>query len=302
MSQKVRSALQWPDWPEWLYTSGAVPQLRPYVMLHRYNLVESPGTVHPFDGFDQLTPLIVDPLAVSNIEFANQVIRLDSKVYDDALVTPRWVFYDCAVMPGIICGFAARTEELSNELKQALEAHDSSDWTPVSLFIVIPTLHSNHWMAHNLGSANHLLPKSKRWGGLGFLTKAFGLWYGNIEYQFGVTQWDNPAIKLHSNYGFMELVTSYTPFHTHPHSLTYRTQVDPNIWQRFFDDSYRDARFAQFYEPSGLTLYPDRLDSIQEVQARIEMAEGPFFLDGQQVLDNDLGAPRTLYRPIRGKR
>jgi hypothetical protein len=290
-----------PDWmihrPRASEGATGLPSLRPYVMIHPYNEVDNPGSLHRFSWFDGLDPLEINPLSVGNIEFANEVIRLDSKVYDDALVTPRWVFYDCAVMPGIICGFAARTEDLPPAVTKALGNNPALEWTPVSLFIVIPTLHANHWMAHNLGSANSLLPKELRWPGLGFLTKAFGLWYANIECQFGVTQWDNPAIKLHSNFGYMELVTSYTPFHTHAHSLTYRTQVDTGVWRRFFDDQYRDARFHRDFVPSGLQVEPSKLVSIQGLQKRLEMGEGPFFLDGEQVLDNDLSSAKTLFRP-----
>ena len=53
------------------------------------------------------------------------------------------------------------------------------------------------------------LKKKHRYYGLGFLTKAFGLWYANIPVCCGVTQWTSPALKIHSHYGVIEVLTAY---------------------------------------------------------------------------------------------
>ncbi|MEZ4873543.1 MAG: hypothetical protein R2827_15140 [Bdellovibrionales bacterium] len=73
-----------------------------------------------------------------------------------------------------------------------------------------------------MSSINALVPKEDRLYGLGFLSKAFGLAYANIRTCCGMTQWNSPAIRLHSHYGVLEVLTAFTPAHTHAHTLTYR--------------------------------------------------------------------------------
>ena len=183
----------------------------------------------------------MDPLRMGDIYFSNALLNMESKAFEtSSMPMPRWVFYDCAVMPGFISGFARRTETLPASIRNFLgEQNLHGEWTPVSMFIVIPTMVENEWVAHNLSSINALIPKEDRLYGLGFLSKAFGLAYANIEVCCGVTQWNSHALRLHSHYGIVEILTAYTPAHTYPNSLTYRLQVDPSEWVRFFSGEER---------------------------------------------------------------
>src|SRR5690606_33009592 len=92
---------------------------------------------------------------------------------------------------------------------------------PISFYIAIPTVQPGQWFGHNLSSLNNSLPK--KYPGLGIMTKALGIKLMQIEVMYGATQWGNPAIHVHSQLAPMEILSSYTPVHTHPNSLCYRS-------------------------------------------------------------------------------
>ena len=65
---------------------------------------------------------------------------------------------------------------MEEKTRKALKLKGGHEWTPLSLFITIPSMGPDgEWVAHNLCSANCLLPKEDRFYGLGFLSK--GLWF-----------------------------------------------------------------------------------------------------------------------------
>src|SRR5690606_23261208 len=180
--------------------------IRPYIFIRQENHVVNPGQRHSLDWFPK-NVLYKDPLRLSELEFAERIYDLEGKAFGPSnMAIPRWVFYDCAVIPGIVAGYAYRTKKLPEPLKKVLRSGEDCEWTPLSLFIIIPTIHKGEWVAHNLCSVNSLLDKKDRLYGIGFLSKAFGLWYANVELCTGMTQWGSPAIKLHSNYGHMEII------------------------------------------------------------------------------------------------
>jgi len=233
---------------------------------------------------------------MTNLGFGELQMKLDALAFgENNMPTPRWAFYDCGVMPGLITGYAMRWNKLPKEIQDAYGDNFDQEWAPISMFIVIPSVARGEWMAHNLCSLNTLLPKEKRFRGLGFLSKAFGLWYANIDHLYGVTQWDSPALKLHSNFGDLEIVTSYTPVHTYPNSVTYRSRVDPVVWKRLFDKKSHDESFHSRYEDSEILLDPKDQESLKNVQARLERGEGPFFLSGTEVLEKSIGESLKIY-------
>lgn len=279
--------------PEWMKQGF----IRPYVLTNREHKVRAPGTLYSFEWFDK-KPIVKDAFKVSELEFANQVMKLDSLAFGSTdMVTPRWVFYDCAVVPGLITGFAIERSRLPEALEKKMNPPVDLDWVPLSLFIVIPTIKPGYWAAHNLGSVNELLPKDQRFSGLGFLSKAFGLWYGNIKRLYGVTQWGKPALRLHANYGDLELVTAYTPVHTYAHTLTYKLGVDTNRWFDFFSDQPSQDTFLAEYSTTGLKIDPSSVESAKQIQSLLEEGRGPFFLNGYEVLTKDLNQPLEIYKP-----
>ena len=272
--------------------------LRPYVYVRSGNHIALPGSRHRLDWFPW-QPIFVEPLNLDEIEFAESIYHLENNAFGPAsMAIPRWVFYDCAVVPGFVAGFAMKTDKLSPAMRKAMaiDSRGYHEWTPISLFIIIPTMKRGEWVAHNLCAINSLLAEEKdRFYALGFLSKAFGLWYANVDYCCGMTQWGNTAIKLHSHYGHMEILTSYTPVHSHAKTITYRSSVDVGCWEKFFTRE-PDYGFLEKYEPSGLMIDTLQESSMIDLHRRIQNGDGPFFLGALDISAKKLTEPLIVYR------
>jgi hypothetical protein len=273
--------------------------IRPYVFVRPENRIKNPGSLHKLDWFANKSPVYINPLEMDQVKFGNQILELEAQAFGPSnMAMPRWVFFDCAVTPGFVAGFAIKTKALDPKVRKLLNLTDTHEWTPLSLFIIIPTMsREGEWVAHNLCSANSLLPKDKSYYGLGFLSKAFGLWYANVNICCGFTQWGNAAIKLHSYYGPFQILTAYTPLHSYPRTLTYRVKVNTETWPHFFSKEPLE-HFDQNFEDSGTFLTPQDEKSLIKLQRSLEAGEGPYFLNPQEVLERDVGSPLNLYRPI----
>lgn len=233
---------------------------------------------------------------MAEVNFADRILHLEGRAFGPkSMEMPRWVFYDCACVPGFTAGFAHRTATLPPELKKFYHGSANDEWTPLSLFIIIPTMAGGEWAAHNLCSVNAVLPKEKQYYGLGFLTKAFALWYANVKVCVGFTQWMSPAIHLHSHYGNFEVLTAYTPVHSYPRTLTYRCQVDVDEWHRFFTRQ-SNPDFQKIYQPSDFEVDPKSDESLISFQKRLEKGEGPFYLDAVEVKSKKLDDVLKVYR------
>ena len=284
-------------WLEKLSKSG---DLRPYVYVRGENKIQNPGSRHRLDWFPY-EPVHKDPFNFDELEFAEMIYHLENAAFGGSnMPMPRWVFYDCAVMPGFVAGFAMRSSALSDSLKKVLRWKPGFEWTPISLFIIIPTMKKGEWVAHNLCAVNSLLDEKDRFYGLGFLSKAFGLWYANVETCCGITQWGSPALKLHTHFGHLQILTSYTPVHTHPNTITYRSKVDTSSWERFFTKEV-DYEFLEQYEPSGLVLVPNDHGSMLDLQRCIEKGRGPYFLSATEISMKELSGPLTVFSPKKMK-
>ncbi|MBO9666622.1 MAG: hypothetical protein J7501_07385 [Bdellovibrio sp.] len=289
--------------------------IRPYVFVRSENEIAQPGSFHKLDWFQQ-KPILKNPLDITEIAFADRIYSIEERAFGPSnMAMPRWVFYDCAVMPGFVAGFAARPKVLSKMVREVLdpkkypatlspikaskvlkelESLDEMDWVPLSLFIIIPTMHKGEWVAHNLCSVNSLLPKEEQFYGLGFLSKAFGLWYANVEQCSGMTQWGSPALKLHSHYGHLEVIGAYAPVHSHAKTITYRVQVNTNCWEKFFNKE-EDLAFLENYGPTGTFIDPKDEHSMLDFQQRIEREEGPFFLSAGEIAQKKLEDKLMIY-------
>ena len=277
--------------------------IRPYVFVRPENRMHNPGRFHhQLDWFPH-SVLYKNPLEIDQLGFANRILNLETKAFGPSgMAMPRWVFYDCAIVPGFVAGFAARTSSLSPKMRQALDVAGPSDakdeeWTPLSLFIIIPTMSDKgEWVAHNLCSVNAILPRELQYYGIGFLSKAFGLWYANVQKVCGMTQWTSPSVRLHAHYGDFEVLTAFTPVHSYSHTLTYRVQVDTDRWSKFFSKGSLESADSK-YVTAGFSVEPKSETSLVSFQRKLERGEGPFYLNGAETLSQPLGAPLTVYRP-----
>jgi hypothetical protein len=277
--------------------------IRPYIYHRNENRIEKAGTLHRLNWFSSFQPIEINPHRLQDLEFAEKIYDLETKAFGPSnLAMPRWVFYDCAVMPGFVAGYAMRTSALPAHLKAILRSgpdFPDYEWTPLSLFIIIPTMHKGEWVAHNLCSINSLLPKESQFYGIGFLSKAFGLWYANVEYCSGMTQWQSPARKLHSHFGHMEILSSYSPVHSIAETLTYRVKVRTECWEQFFTRE-SDLEFLENYRTSSYIIDPCSKENLISMQHRLENGEGPFFLSAEEIAQKSLSDKLTVYISKKG--
>ena len=239
--------------------------IRPYVFVRSENRIEQPGSLHQIDWFKDKTPVFINPMEMKQVHFGNQILQLEAQAFGPSnMVMPRWVFFDCAITPGFVAGFAIKSENLDPEIRKMLKLKDWHEWTPLSLFIIIPTMsRQGEWVAHNLCSVNSILPKEMTYYGLGFLSKAFGLWYANVNICCGFTQWNNKAMKLHVYYGPFQILTAYTPLHSYPGTLTYKAQIKSEMWSHFFSKEPLKL-FDQKFKDSGLRVKPKDKESLKK--------------------------------------
>lgn len=295
------------------------PDIRPYVFVRPENEISLPGSRHHCDWFQQ-NPIFKNPLDVKELAFADRIYSIEERAFGPSnMAMPRWVFYDCAVLPGFVAGFAARPQSLPPEVREALDPakfpaslspiHNSSvlkpvksiddlEWVPLSLFIIIPTMHKGEWVAHNLCSVNSLLSKENQYYGLGFLSKAFGLWYANVDQCTGMTQWGGAALKLHSHFGHLEIIGAYAPVHSHAKTVTYRCEVNTDVWEKFFSRE-PDLAFLEKYGPAGFQIDPKNENSMFEFQKKIESGEGPWYLSASEISEKNLDESLNVYQQKR---
>jgi len=277
------------------------PDIRPYAFVRKENWFEKPGShLSDCDWFDDQDVLIRDPLSMKEEGFAKLIMEIEGRAFNQSgMPMPGWVFYDCGLIPGIVTGFAYRTSKLPDAIKYTLGGSRlDTEWTPLSLFIAIPCGNKKEWVAHNLTSINALLPRDERFYGLGFLSKSFGLWYANIKQICGMTQWTSPALKLHVNYGDFEVLTAYTPVHSHPDTLTYRCALKFEAWKRFFDkteDSDFSKRFSQNYD---LNINTSDRESLIKFQQKIEGDDLSYFLKPDQIRHGVIGDVLNTFKSV----
>lgn len=283
--------------PDWLSNKD----IRPYVFARKENRPQRPGTLHSFPWFKH-NYIVKDPITVNEADFGYAIMNLDASAFGQhEMVTPPWVFYDCGVLPGIISGFAIRSKSLSPKVRKILKVKPHHEWTPISMFIIIPTGEPKTWMAHNLASVNGIMPRGKQFRNLGFLTKAFGLWYANVKNLYGVTQWHSKALKLHPCFGQLRLLTTYTPLHDYSNSVTYACEIDSKKWPMYLVRPQTDKEFSKKFEPVE-SFNPKDEKEIRRIQKKIETKKNNYYISAVQILHSQIGDLITIYKkhkPVR---
>ncbi len=138
----------------WL-TNG---KLRPYVFVRPENRIATPGQSFQLNWFSN-EPLFKNPLNMDEVDFADQILRLETSAFQASnMPMPRWVFYDCAIMPGFVAGYAMHQSIAPKAILDILQPKADTEWLPISLFIIIPAMAPQEWIAHNLCSINSLIP------------------------------------------------------------------------------------------------------------------------------------------------
>jgi hypothetical protein len=173
----------------------------------------------------------------------NGLHYLDATTFGDQdMMMPRWVLFDCGEFPGVVYGFGRRAATLSRRLRRHYRVEDHDDaFVPLSMWVAIRCAEEGAWFGHNLSSANLMLDDDAQLPGLATLTKALGVRVTRAAKQYGATQWDSESVALHLRFGEMNLLSAYTPAHTHAETLSYRIDVD--------EARLKDALAAGFRRP-----------------------------------------------------
>ncbi len=162
--------------------------------------------------------------------------RLDAATFgDQEMLMPRWVLFDCGEFPGVVYGFGRRAGELGPKARAhyQLEGKEHDDvFVPLSMWVAIRCAEEGAWFGHNLSSANVVLDAGESIAGLATITKVLGVKVTRAAKQYGATQWDSTSIGLHLRLGDMQLLSAFTPAHTHPETFAYRIDVDDRVLTR----------------------------------------------------------------------
>ncbi len=168
----------------------------------------------------------VDPHVAGNALFFELLQRLDALTFGpEGMPMDKWVFYNCAELPGFIYGFAAEAETLSDLERDLMGV--PADYTgpvPFSMYIAIPMREPGTWFGHNLASLNRTFPH-RGLSSLGTITKSVALKAYRVERFVGATQWLSKALFIHTKFGPLDLLTTYTPAHSTSETLTYAFDV-----------------------------------------------------------------------------
>lgn len=154
--------------------------------------------------------------------------RLDEVTFGDQdMLMPRWVMFDCGEFPGIVFGFGCRAKALPDYAREAYLATERDDqFVPLSMWVAIRCAEEGAWFGHNLSSGNVILRGDDALSGLAIITKIFGVRVTQATRQYGATQWTSKSIGLHARLGRLEVLSAYTPAHTHAETFAYLIEVE----------------------------------------------------------------------------
>ncbi|MDJ0975818.1 MAG: hypothetical protein QNJ98_15255 [Planctomycetota bacterium] len=269
---------------------GALP-LVPYV-LGRPELARS---LPALDGLGEVQ--VLDPLAHASTRFGRLLNAANGLAFG-TLGMPLWVQLDCATLPSAYHGFALPRDAVDDAQWAELEAAyarirpersraglDGYDGlVPVSGFCAVRTPDPDTIVAFSLFSI-------LRGFGLGVRTKALGLLAHGASRQMGATQYDNPAIRVHTAFGSLEVVAPRAHGHAQPDkSFVYGLDVpDADTLRARIADGRRDqsgAAVGEVFEPIDDTI-------ARRLAARVENG-APLRIAPPGVVEQDDGAHLVL--------
>ncbi|MFO0556261.1 MAG: hypothetical protein U0271_48235 [Polyangiaceae bacterium] len=226
----------------------------------------------------------IDVLGSRARELLDRLVRLDRLTFgEEGMPMPEWLFVDASALPGVICGLGLRAREIPAKDLARLDLSASlDDLVPLAMFIAVPVRPPKVWFGHNLASLNRLLPDLGL-RGLAGVCKALGLVVMRAEEQLGATQWASEALHVHSRFGPLELLSTWTPAHADPATLTYRLRVTAEGLARATSGARAPRQFA-----GAFLVEAEDHATFRELERRTERGErfaivGPPETDGAGV-------------------
>ncbi len=228
----------------------------------------------PF-GLDVAPEHLIDPTRMSSQTFLTLLHRLDGLTFGpEGMPMPKWVFYDCAELPGAIFGLGRPAASLWPKMRRFFQVPDDYDGiVPLSMYIAIPMQQPGVWFGHNLASLAPVIRREDlahiNLRGLGSVTKGLALKCFGARYFWGATQWLSKALFIHVKFGPLDLATAYTPAHSTAETITYGFAVtDAKLRAAMGDGSTQLTRPAIDFWVDG-----DDVAAMHQLQSRIENGE-----------------------------
>jgi len=167
----------------------------------------------------------IDVMNKENHVFLNLLNQLDGIAYGNKnLAMPKWVGLDCGLLPSAFIGLAKPAEKSDTKILEQFDL--SADYTglvPISEFCALPKLGNLEMVAHTLAC----IEPGK---GLGLATKVLGLKIYNAQEIFGIAQYNNSAVKLHTKISDLELVSTTAPLHElSEQTFVYKCAIPKNL-------------------------------------------------------------------------
>ncbi len=199
----------------------------PYLVASSHGAAAEPRPGPPGVRLGALNRL--DPHRAANAPFLTLLQRLDEKNYGPAdMALPRWAFYDCGEVPGGLFGFAQPVEQVPQSLRDAIGIEpDYRGLVPLSMLLAIPMLSPGAWHVYGLCSVDEAAAEALQGPLLLLLTLAVGLTVLGVQRAYGAAQWGSSELAAHGRFAPLDLLTAWTPAHSHPDTLTWRFEVSP---------------------------------------------------------------------------
>jgi hypothetical protein len=194
--------------------------------------------------------LRVDPLRVASAPFIHRLKRLEAALHAPwGQVAPDWVFYDCALAPGALYGFALPASAVPEDLRAAL-APDPLDGEapevllPVALLVALPTARRGLDLVHTVGVLGgpprpppwlvSAAARTPRWQGPPEAILA-NLWRCAAEAlafpaALVTTPWADPLpVALASALGPLRIFQAWNPAHEQASTATLGVPASPHL-------------------------------------------------------------------------
>ncbi len=211
--------------------------------------------------------LLLDPQKRINEEFLHLLQNLDRLAFGAlGLHMPKWVFYDCGVMPSAVFGFCGPADSLEPWVRRTLEVPSNyKGAVPLSIFIAIPTLEDGAWFTHTLCSLNQVCIGAAP-AGLDVLSLALGVRVLRAKTLYGINQWRSDRVGTLSSFGPLRVLTAYTPAHSMKRAFTWRLEL-----QRFLvEAAVIKPGTSPAAPPATHLLDVDDVDGLIALQREIE--------------------------------
>lgn len=168
-----------------------------------------------------------DPTRRSSAPFLRLLERLDALAYGFLnLVMPRWAFYDCAELPGLIFGLGQHRRELAPAAADALGIPVGEEGlVPVTMYTAVPMLDEGHWLGYGICSLHEVVPSACP-PGLGVLSIALALEALGARGVTGTVQWASPRLRTHARFAPLEVRAAWLPAHTEPATCVFSFELD----------------------------------------------------------------------------